>query len=136
MTQTITKQNTPNAATKKNIATAQILADSIIPLFAIGDAPQNTWWLWLDFVAEIQAQLMIVSEATNEDGFAFRCAENFKALRQMLAILADNKIDMPPLQHLKAELQQQKNELKKLQAELDTLKKALPVSPPPNPSDN
>ena len=108
MTQTI--QNTTNTTIDANVAVAHMLADGVAPLFAINDTPENVWWLWLDFLLEIQSKLMIASEAGNEDGFAFRCAENFEALRKMLAVFADNKVTLQQLQGLKNELQLLKKE--------------------------
>ena len=95
---------TPN---KQNTSATNILADSIAPLLNISGEQENAWWLWLDFIAEIQAKLMIVNEATSEEGFAFRCAENFKALRQTLGILASHGVNLQQLQSLKNEQEEQ-----------------------------
>ena len=103
---------------EQNMTTAKVLANSIVPLFEISDEHENIWWLWFDFISEMQAQLMIVNNSNNDDGFAFRCAENFRALRQMLGVLANNKVTLPQIQEMANKLQEIKPQLPEPKNEL------------------
>ena len=85
----------------QNTATLTAIIDSITPLLDIGVNDENHCILWLDFLLEIQAKLMQMNEYYPEEGFAFRCVENFRALRQTLGIFASNKINPEQLQELK-----------------------------------
>jgi len=83
----------------------QTLIDCITPFFQISDHQNERWVLWLDFLLEVQAKLMISGENIWEDDFAFRCSENFQAIRQTLTTLAHNNIDAQQLKLLRDNLE-------------------------------
>ena len=56
---------------KKEAEELQVLADSISPFFEIDMDAENVWLLWLDFLLEVQAKLMVVNEQNNDDSFVF-----------------------------------------------------------------
>lgn len=90
---------TTNDQKYTNPNTAVILADSLTPLLRINqDGNEDLYILWLDFLLEVQAQLMTTNPS---ESFAFCCAENFGALRQTLGILADHKINLEKLEEIK-----------------------------------
>ena len=115
-----TKQNTQDSAT-----VLDFLADSVAPLLKIGEGSEgcgNTWLLWLDFLLEVQSKLMVANTADREsspdDSFAFRCSENFGALRQVFRTLANNKVDPQLLQKLKSGLDELRKKLDEIEKEL------------------
>jgi len=89
----------------------QTLIDCIIPFFQISDRQEDRWVLWLDFLLEVQAKLMTSNEQVWEGDFAFRCSENFQAIRQTLMILAHNNIDTQKLKLLRESLELPTSEL-------------------------
>ncbi|EAY30276.1 hypothetical protein [Microscilla marina] len=89
-------------------AELKVLIDSISSFFEIDTDTENVWLLWLDFLLEVQAKLMVVSEQTNDESFAFRCSENFASLRKTLNTLAHNKVGIIQLEALKTTLTQKK----------------------------
>ncbi|WP_299455964.1 hypothetical protein [uncultured Microscilla sp.] len=92
------------------VAELKVLIDSISSFFEIDTDTdtENVWLLWLDFLLEVQAKLMVVSEQTNDESFAFRCSENFASLRKTLNTLAHNKVGIIQLEALKTTLTQKK----------------------------
>ena len=84
--------------------TLQTLIDCITPFFLISDHQEDRWVLWLDFLLEVQAKVMTSGDKAWEGDFAFRCSENFQAIRQTLMILAHNNIDAQQLHLLKDKL--------------------------------
>ena len=89
---------------KEEAAQLQVLADSISSFFEIDTDTENVWLLWLDFLLEVQAKLMVTNEQDKDDSFAFRCGENFTSLRKTLNILAHNKVNHTQLKTLKEAL--------------------------------
>lgn len=83
----------------------QTLIDCITPFFQISDHQEERWVLWLDFLLEVQAKLMTSNENVWEGDFAFRCSENFQAIRQTLMTLAQHNVDAPQLQLLRKSLE-------------------------------
>lgn len=89
---------------KKEAVQLQVLTDSISSFFEIDTDAENVWLLWLDFLLEVQAKLMVANEQDKDDSFAFRCGENFASLRKTLNILAHNKVNNAQLKNLKEAL--------------------------------
>lgn len=94
---------------KKEATQLQVLTDSISSFFEIDTDTENVWLLWLDFLLEIQAKLMVVNEQDKDESFAFRCSENFASLRKTLNILAHNKVNHAQLKALKETLSTSKS---------------------------
>ncbi|OJJ21309.1 hypothetical protein BKI52_12155 [marine bacterium AO1-C] len=83
----------------------QTVIDCITPFFQISDHQEDRWVLWLDFLLEVQAKLMTSSEDIWEGDFAFRCSENFQAIRQTLMTLAHHNVDAQRLEVLREKLE-------------------------------
>lgn len=86
---------------KQHAHSLSVLIDSIAPFFQISPDVKEVWILWLDFLLEIQAKLMVSNEPIWEDDFAFRCSTNFQAIRKTMTILAHSQIDQTQLEELK-----------------------------------
>lgn len=78
---------------KEEALSIQVFINSVTPFFEIDDDKEKVWFLWLDFLLEVQSKLMINNENSEDESFAFRCAENFQALRKTLTMLAHHKVN-------------------------------------------